>query len=99
MLKWLRDRFGIKAGQPDPPSPWPKYWVPPRGGLYSAPDDRPLHAPTGNGLRPGATPESETLWPKYWIPPRGGLYSAPDDRPLHAPVVPETRGGLSPLPK
>ena len=87
MLKWLRNRLGIEPKQPDPPSPWPKYWVPPQGGLYSAPDDRPLHAP-GWEAKNGTQPEPETPWPKYWIPPRNGLYSAPDDRPLHAPSIP-----------
>lgn len=55
MLNWLKDRLGMRRKKPDPPSPWPKYWVPPRGGLYSAPDDAPLHGPvleTRSGLSP-----------------------------------------------
>lgn len=48
-------------------------------------------------FRPNDPPRQKD-WPQYWIPPRGGLYSAPDDAPLNPPI-PETRSGLSPLPK
>jgi hypothetical protein len=46
----------------------------------------------------GTKPDVANRRPKYWVPPRGGYYSPPDDAPLH-PRVPETRSGLSPLPK